>query len=379
MKRLFLLILLIIFSGILIAQNPKKKGILRDSLDNKLDFSDFLLNPKGFIPFLKPVTEPALGGIGVMGGPIFINPNKHPYTDKYTTPNITAIMGAYTANDTWFVGGAHIGVITKYKFKYSIGGGYGSINMDFYRNLPVLGEREFAFNFRSVPIFGSLLKQFGDSNFYAGIEYVFVSSHVKPEFQYDELPDFIKEKDFKSILSSPALVVEYDGRDNFFSPDKGTFVNINYHFNDSWTGSDYTFGTFEVRALHYLPILHNWISGFRFQMDLQNGDAPFYVHPAVQLRGVPQARYQGDETYLLETEQRYDFTMRWSAVAFGGLAKAVQEQERFSDADYVYNYGAGFRYLIARKFKIRMGIDVAWSNNDFGYYLVFGTAWGQRN
>ncbi|EMQ94666.1 glyceraldehyde 3-phosphate dehydrogenase [Xanthomarina gelatinilytica] len=44
----------------------------------------------------------------------------------------------------------------------------------------------------------------------------------------------------------------------------------------------------------------------------------------------------------------------------------------------MYNYGTGFRYLIARKFKIRMGIDVVWPNHDFGYYIVFGCAWNNR-
>ena len=85
-------------------------------------------------------------------------------------------------------------------------------------------------------------------------------------------------------------------------------------------------------------------------------------------------RYQGRSTHLIETEQRFDFTKRWSLVGFGGLAKAVKENESFVDSELVYNYGTGFRYLIARKFKIRMGIDVAWSNNDFGYYIIFGSS-----
>ena len=89
-------------------------------------------------------------------------------------------------------------------------------------------------------------------------------------------------------------------------------------------------------------------------------------------------RYQGKSTYVMETEQRFDFTTRRSLMGFGGLAKAVEENDSFSNAELIYNYGTGFRYLIARKFKIRMGIDVAWSNHDFGYYIVFGCAWNNR-
>lgn len=103
---------------------------------------------------------------------------------------------------------------------------------------------------------------------------------------------------------------------------------------------------------------------------------PFYLLPGLNMRGVPSARFQGTSTNVLQTEQRYDFTTRWSGVVFRGVAKAYERlKESCGDADLVYNYGVGFRYLIARAFKLRMGIDVAWSNEDFGYYIVFGSFW----
>jgi hypothetical protein len=40
--------------------------------------------------------------------------------------------------------------------------------------------------------------------------------------------------------------------------------------------------------------------------------------------------------------------------------------------------GTGFRYLISRVFGIRTGADFAWSEDDFAFYLVTGTAWGQK-
>ena len=103
------------------------------------------------------------------------------------------------------------------------------------------------------------------------------------------------------------------------------------------------------------------------------------MKPSIDLRGVPAARYQGTSVYVIETEQRYDFTMRWSGVAFTGLGKALDDHINFSESDLVYNYGIGFRYLLARVFKIRVGIDIAKSNNDWGYYIVFGSAWNNRN
>ena len=56
-------------------------------------------------------------------------------------------------------------------------------------------------------------------------------------------------------------------------------------------------------------------------------------------------------------------------------AKAFDQWSDFGSADFVYSYGTGFRYLIARKFKLRMGIDIAKGPEDFAYYIVFGSNW----
>jgi hypothetical protein len=95
------------------------------------------------------------------------------------------------------------------------------------------------------------------------------------------------------------------------------------------------------------------------------------------MRGVPTVRYQGRTTLLAETEQRVDFTRRWSAIAFGGVAKAFDDVGEASEADLVYGVGGGFRYLIARKFKLRMGVDIARGPEKWAYYIVFGNTWGR--
>ncbi|MCX7547207.1 BamA/TamA family outer membrane protein [Xanthomarina sp. F1114] len=377
-KTIIIITLGLFFTIPIASQTKEKRRVFRDSLDNKLDFSNFLMNPEGFIPLIQPVTEPALGNIGGVFSPIFIKPNKHPMEGRYTPPNITSAFGGYTANDSWMVGAFRMASITKYNIKYQLMMSYASVNMDFYRTLPLIGEKDFAFNFRSLPIFGSILKEIKNSGFYVGVEYLYLKNEITPEFEFEKLPDFVDNKSLESTLSSPGLVLEFDNRDNIFTPDTGFLINATYHFNANWTGSDYEFGNLEFSAMYYKPFIPKLISGFRFASENQFNKAPFYAEPFINLRGVPKMRYQGKSTYLIETEQRFDFSTRWSLMGFGGLAKAVPENVSFNDAELVYNYGTGFRYLIARKFKIRMGIDVAWSNNDFGYYIIFGCAWNNR-
>lgn len=95
----------------------------------------FLLNPKGFIPLIQPITEPALGNIGGVISPIFISPNKHPEKNTYTPPNITSVFGGYTAKNTWMVGAFRMASIPKHHLKYQLMAAYTSVNMDFLQNL----------------------------------------------------------------------------------------------------------------------------------------------------------------------------------------------------------------------------------------------------
>jgi hypothetical protein len=55
----------------------------------------------------------------------------------------------------------------------------------------------------------------------------------------------------------------------------------------------------------------------------------------------------------------------------------LQRDEHFDEAQTAYNFGGGFRYLIARAFKIRAGIDVAKGPDSFGWYIVFGHNWNR--
>jgi hypothetical protein len=86
-------------------------------------------------------------------------------------------------------------------------------------------------------------------------------------------------------------------------------------------------------------------------------------------------RYQGDIVSVVEAEFRWDFKPRWSLVAFAGTSKAYDSWSEFSDSAYRTSGGTGFRYLMARKFKLRMGVDIARGPEDWAYYIVMGSSW----
>lgn len=359
-----------------LTKKEAKKAMLRDTLDGKFDFSRFLLDANGFLPVPMIITEPALGDFGGLLALTFFSPKKVTPEMGYVPPDITALAGMVTANGTWLAGGGRIGSFPKAGLKYRAFGGYVDMNLDFYRELPMQGEKKLTFNIQAAPVLLNLSKKVSKTDLYLGVQYIYAKSSIEYN-KSQELPEVIPVTDLESTIGSLGFFADWDKRDNFFTPSEGMRFNLVYAMDNNWTGSDYRYQKLSTFANIFIPFSKQWTSGFRFDYQQVFERPPFYMYPFLNMRGIPMARYQGAITTLVETEQRFDFNRRWSAVAFGGLGKAAWENQSFSDADLVYNYGAGFRYLVARAFGIRAGIDVAGGPDSFGWYITIGHNWNR--
>lgn len=373
---------LVIFSSFSSTAQHKKISF-RDSLDGAFDLGDYVINAHGFVPVPIIITEPALGGFGGGLVPIFLKP-RPPFLDtskKGKTeitpipPDITGAFGAYTVNNSWATGAFRSGTLVKSRIKYMIGGGYANINMSYYRTLGALGEKEFAFNIKTPAVFVQATKRIGLSNWYGGLKYMFLKTDV--EYVGDRLlpPDWVKEKEYSSIVSQLGLVVEFDNRDNVFTPNSGLKFHIDGIWSDNILGSDFDYGRSNYYIYAYKTLSKKVVGGFRLDGQQAYGDPPFFLYPFVDMRGIPANRYSGKADILSEMEFRWDFYRRWSIMLYGGAGKAFNEWKEFGPAAWAYAYGTGFRYLIARKFKLRMGIDVARGPEQFAWYIVFGSTW----
>jgi len=84
-----------------------------------------------------------------------------------------------------------------------------------------------------------------------------------------------------------------------------------------------------------------------------------------------------DNAALLgEVELRYDLTKRWSLIGFAGLGRVAETFGDLGSADNHTAVGGGFRYLIARQYGIRMGVDLGYADDgDWTVYITLGTGW----
>jgi hypothetical protein len=377
--RIFFICFAIFFSQVCYAQKEfyHKENIFRDSLDGKLDLSRYIIDAKGFVPVPFLVTQPALGGFGGGVAPLFISPKKRPTGYKgYIPPDITTGFGMYTANKSWATGVARMGSFPSLGIKYRALVGYMDVNLSYYHTFDLLGEKEFDFNIKAAPVFVSLSKKIIQQNIYAGLQYLYSKTVLKPNFT-DSVPSFIKEKELNSKIGSLGTFLEFDNRNTIFTPSKGMKINLLLNIDDNWTGSDYQYQKLKGYINGFIPVKKNWICGLHLDVQQAFGDVPFYLLPDINMEGIPTARYQGTTTIVTQTEQRIDITYRWSLVFFGGVGKTIGKDQTFKDGTTVYNYGTGFRYFLARAFGLRAGIDVAGGPGSWGYYIVFGQSWNK--
>ncbi len=375
-----LLLLLLCATHIVSAQKKEKvhmKEMMIDTIDGKLDLGHMLIDMHGFIPVPMIITEPALGSFGGVLAAVFITPKKkiEGYTG-YLQPDITAGVGMYTANGSYGAGAFRMGSFPKQGLKYRAGFFYGSLNLSYYRTLPDVGEKEFEFNIQALPVFLSLSKKILKQDVYLGSSYSYAKANVSPRFE-GEVPDEITDKELDSNTGTLGVFVDWDKRNSIFTADKGYRFNIEYNVNAQWTASDFEYQRLNTSFIWFTQVKPTWISGLRLEVQHVFERPPFYLMPYIDLRGLPAMRYQGETTLIAETEQRVDLNFRWSVLGFAGVGKAIEFDESYSDGTTVYNVGAGFRYLLARAFKLRTGIDVAMGPDSFGWYIVFGHNWNR--
>ncbi|MFV2003976.1 MAG: BamA/TamA family outer membrane protein [Gammaproteobacteria bacterium] len=357
-----------------------------DPEDGMFDVSHWLAEKKGFFPIPIVVTEPAVGyGAGaalvflhdplagrVPDGETF-DPQSKDSEGKLVPPSISAVFGMYTENDTWFAGGAHMGVWKNDNIRYIGMLGTGSVNMKFYRNV---SGRDLSVDVNIEPdvLYQGLKFRLNGSGFFAGVNYFLVSTStvVKP---FAGIPAL----DFKGSSRDAAVILtlDYDSRDTVFTPNNGFNSSIGVSLFREAVGSDTDFEEYKLKAIYFMPIANTFVLGLRGNVETVAGDRkdiPFYQYPFVDLRGIPVMRYQGKTVAVAETELRWNFSTRWSIVGFAGAGrtKGVKTDD---PVDTVYSKGMGLRYFIARRFGAHVGFDIARGPEDTAFYLQFGHAW----
>jgi outer membrane protein assembly factor BamA len=198
----------------------------------------------------------------------------------------------------------------------------------------------------------------------------------------DPLNDFANELINEHAYGGLALVAEYDSRDSIFTPSRGLYGKAVLDFYNAAFGSDRNFNNLRTKLFYFNPLMDDLVLGLRaeYQSILGDNRAPAFMTPSIQLRGLPGYEYIGQNALVGELEMRYEVLHRNWLVAFGGTGRAYGDYSSdgdvsFADAPAPFTYGIGYRYELAKAFKLLAGFDVAQHKNDTSFYITVGSAW----
>lgn len=346
----------------------------RSPEDGWLDISGFMDQSYGFAPIVVPITEPAVG-YGLAGGLAFIDKPQGDTQAGFGRPDVTAVGGMFTEKGAWGVMAGDMRHWLDDRLQTLVGLGYASINLDFYGigDDRALANEPLAYTLEPLGGVAKIRYRLAHSRWWAGLGYTFATTRVAFDAPpaTPGLPPFQRDSQVGGL--TPTL--SYDSRDNLFTPTRGTFAEATAGLFSEALGGDDEFQRGGLIVVHYLPLHPKLTLGLRGDVNLSFGAVPFYMRPFVYFRGVQAMRYQGEHVAQAEAELRWQFWKRFSLVGFVGGGTAWNDFDRFEQSRSVVAGGTGFRYELARKYGLHMGLDVAFGPDDPILYVQFGSAW----
>jgi hypothetical protein len=356
-------------------EKPSLRAQFRDAEDGALDASDWLLSRHGFLPVPIIITEPAVG----YGGGIAIAHFSRSLADSPLSPNgrpqppsISVGAAAATENGTWVGAIGHLGVWKNDRWRYSGGLGKADVTIKFYLD-DEAGAQGLEYSAAAIFLRQQIERRVGSTDLFVGLRYTWSDLGIR--FAEGNSVPGIGADEYDSRNGGLGALVTWDGRDNILSPEHGLYAKIAGSRYSENLGGDFDYDDLEVNAQGFFRFGERLGLAAQLVGQFIDGDAPFYGLPFIYLRGVPMGRYQGHDVATLEAELRLDFTKRWRLVTFGGVGTAAVARERLDEAKRVITWGGGFRYLMARKLGLRMGVDIARGPEKTAFYLVVGSAW----
>ncbi|UJF17157.1 BamA/TamA family outer membrane protein [Vibrio sp. SS-MA-C1-2] len=364
-----------------------------DPIDGKFDMGEYLAeNAYGFMPVPILITEPAIGyGGGAMG--LFLHESdaqrkkRKQLAEKslnggahLLTPAISVVGGFGTDNKTWGVFGGHRHSWNRDHIRYTGGAIYGDFNMSYYpfnSENSQLHDYSLDLSMKGYGVMQKLQFRVKDTPLLIGITQLYGGADITSQ-NNNKLQEALSDHfDYSPTISGLGLLIEYDALNSFLFPTNGGNYTAKYQFFREGIGSDYNYDTLQLKGTQYIPLNEkkNWILGVKSEFNSLISDERFLpppVYPDVNLRGISRGRYQGENTITVEGQVMWSITHRWLVSAFGGVGSTARDVNGlFSDNHY--SGGVGFRYLMARRYGLHAGIDLAASEEDSAIYFQVGT------
>ncbi|RKD90170.1 BamA/TamA family outer membrane protein [Mangrovibacterium diazotrophicum] len=360
MKQILSLTLLLLLSISVVAQEvvDDEKQIVKEKKE-RLDHSGYNFK---FIPLPYVNYNRSIGMITGVVPMIQLNPLRN---DTLSPLSTIGALGLYSANESWGAGAFGMFYLKEDTWRISTGVGTGTLNFQFFLNLlnwwiPYDTRANF---------FVFIINRKIVEHLYGGLSYTYVDFQTN----FADTP-----VDLEAALQSVGAQLILDSRNNVYNPFSGSNSKIQFTTFPEWMGNDFVSRNIDLQYNQYFSVRSfNDVLAVRFYGGVGIGDLSFnqqFVIGGTDVRGYTQGKYRGNNQLALQAEYRWNPFNKVGFVGFGGIASILDSVNDGDNGKILPGAGLGFRYVLLEKTGIRVGLDLAKGQDDWGVYFRIGEA-----
>lgn len=334
-----------------------------------------------FLPAPFVITEPAIGkGLGL--GFIYFHGQEAAERPRIQSasavgdtakhgkppPTATAAGGFYTDNETAGVAIGHTRSLADDKYRIVGLAATMDIHAKYYE-----GTSGIDFDLNADAVYARGQWRVKESNLFLGMSAAWLDGGIGFDIPVAQLPGNAAVADFTDVGMAVSAI--HDSRDDSMMPGSGHLYDLTIWRHDDALGGDFDYTNSRLKLLWFNELHEKFHLGFRVDVSKNSGDAPFFMLPYVELRGIPALRYQGDTAGAVEVEARYDISPRWATVAFLGAGFANWDDSAVEETEDIYSKGLGLRYQLFTEQNVWVGLDIARAKEESNWYIQIGHPW----
>jgi len=181
------------------------------------------------------------------------------------------------------------------------------------------------------------------------------------------------------IISGAGIVVQLDTRNRIYHPTRGVFMEWECYYNNPRIGSDFTYSRYSADMSVYAGIRGEHVVAVQCSTATMTGQPIFYDllyfgSPRV-MRGIQDRRYIDKNMCFIQAEYRFPIWRRFQGVAFGSMGATSGTYAGLFDRKWQQSFGAGLRFILNQKDRLRLRIDYGITPNEGGaLYLTVNDA-----
>jgi outer membrane protein assembly factor BamA len=197
-----------------------------------------------------------------------------------------------------------------------------------------------------------------------GFEY-FMNDYKMLETVDNGLLEDLGKQGEDAFLLGLGLALNFDSRDNYQSPNHGTFTALKTGVTSKALGSTHGYRYSSIDLRKYFPIgkKKRVVLAAQAYLMTTDGQVPFQklarYGGSIYARGYYKGRYTDNNMFVFQTESRFRVKERWTIAAFILGGDVFGESSNVSFESLKASLGGGVRYQIRKGDPTSLRIDVA--------------------